>query len=1265
MPWITTRNAARFLLVVLFSQTGQCCEKGFSKSRFDSVLPPKVPRRQTILTVKFHSCHLGKHIKLSTDDANFAILSNGSLYATHALNLDSTYHFKVIAKDQKTHKEWKARIRLIPAAKDLTNELNKVMKRKSPVVYFPKHHNSRRQKREWIIPPVAVREHEPPMHNPIAIIRSDLETNEKIHYTISGHGADLPPVNLFVIDRSTGELNITGMVDREINPSFVLTGKAVNTIGREVEKRLSLVIEVLDINDNAPVFTEQVFEGAIEELSPVGTLVLKLNATDADIGENAQVAYRILSQGANEMFLAKSNGEIRTMANSLDREIQDLYTLTVEGRDLNGKASGLFSTANAQIRILDVNDNIPTLEKEEYEVSVEENSLNDEVTRIKVFDNDQEFTDNWLGHFEIIEGNEGGHFRFEVDEQTNEGILVLQKELDYEESQTKNLVLRVCNRAAYHSSVTSGGGVGAVVVGKPIRIKVNVNDKKEGFSFKPTKKRLTISEDRRKVTIGQSFGKYPAISADTGKESERTRYAKNSDPANLLNINPETGEITLNKLPDRESPYVVDGKYTATVLAIDNEGPVPKTATGTVVLDVDDDNDNIPLIRNLQPCMCEQAKSLLVTAHDADSYPNAAPYHYKLVEKPGVTDKWKILMKNDTSAELQPLVELWPHTFKVPIKVEDNQGSGEVQNLDVSVIECSGNDLTCSPEKIPRIGSKKAALGSPAIGLMVLGALMLLLAPLLLLFCNCGGAGGASTHVKDFKRIPIEPLGYLDKTNIEGGGEVNTTSPLLSVDGSGVKASGGMASGGMASGGMASGGMAAGGMASRGMTSGGMKMSTPSEVDGYKGRFSRETKCIVGGSEVISSVVAPGYIERPSMAGTYRPISGAARDRRMSSSHRDYIGSYISEKLNGCAEEDQNRPARDCLLVYTHEGDGSPVGSIDSCSFIEDEPQFKDSYLDDLGPKFKTLADICVSKFESQTSTVSIDAPARERFSRTETSISSSSGGLHGLNIVADPPRMQQKNYVVTTTINPVPEGLPGIVDLPVAHQNVIMTKQVNAKAGGVPAMVIDPSITHQNVVVTKQVNANTGGMPAMVIDPSVAHQSVVMTKQVNANAGGMPGMVIDPTITHQNVIMTKQVNANQGGVPAMVIDPSIAHQNVMLTKSVNVSSGGMQGMVVDPLFSPVPEVHKNVTLSRPISSGARQEQNTMASLSLDQIPIIHKNVSLTRPSQSAVGADSASDFGTFPLVQNSSTTRRSVTSTDGVHKTVTKVTKVTQVMQE
>ena len=63
----------------------------------------------------------------------------------------------------------------------------------------------------------------------------------------------------------------------------------------------------------------------------------------------------------------------------------------------------------------------------QFEGSIEENRENVEIMRIKVFDKDEEFSDNWLANFTFVSGNEGGFFRIVTDRQTNEGILTLVK----------------------------------------------------------------------------------------------------------------------------------------------------------------------------------------------------------------------------------------------------------------------------------------------------------------------------------------------------------------------------------------------------------------------------------------------------------------------------------------------------------------------------------------------------------------------------------------------------------------------------------------------------------------------------------------------------------------------------------------------------------------------------------------------------------------------------------------------------------------------
>nr|AAH44848.1 Dsg2 protein [Mus musculus] len=301
---------------------------------------------------------------------------------------------------------------------------------------FPKHTHLVRQKRAWITAPVALREGEDlSRKNPIAKIHSDLaeEKGIKITYKYTGKGITEPPFGIFVFDRNTGELNITSILDREETPYFLLTGYALDSRGNNLEKPLELRIKVLDINDNEPVFTQEVFVGSIEELSAAHTLVMKITATDADDPEtlNAKVSYRIVSQepaNSHMFYLNKDTGEIYTTSFTLDREEHSSYSLTVEARDGNGQITDKpVQQAQVQIRILDVNDNIPVVENKMYEGTVEENQVNVEVMRIKVTDADEVGSDNWLANFTFASGNEGGYFHIETDTQTNEGIVTLVK----------------------------------------------------------------------------------------------------------------------------------------------------------------------------------------------------------------------------------------------------------------------------------------------------------------------------------------------------------------------------------------------------------------------------------------------------------------------------------------------------------------------------------------------------------------------------------------------------------------------------------------------------------------------------------------------------------------------------------------------------------------------------------------------------------------------------------------------------------------------
>ncbi|KAK1879195.1 Desmoglein-2 [Dissostichus eleginoides] len=720
-----------------------------------------------------------------------------------------------------------------------------------PVSAEGKGQELRRHKREWIIAPRQLKEnHDYTGLQSIARIRSDKENYTRIMYYLSGPGVDQPPVGVFGVDRNTGFVKIFSILDREETPFFHLKGVAKFADGTLAEKNIDLNITVLDENDCPPIIKVQQV-GYVNESSAIGTVVMKVIATDADQKNtiHSRIFYSIVEQSssAGMFFINSQTGEVMVRQNSLDRERQDTYTLTIKATDMNGQAGGNIGSEQISVKILDINDNIPTLEKESYEGSVQENKVNMEVMRVKALDMDMINTANWEAMYTIISGNEAGYFSITTDSKTNEGIIMINKALDYEEIKSLNLEVAVSNKAAYS-------------FGSAYPVKINVVNEKEGPRFQPSVKVVTLSEDQTSVSINKIIGNYAAIDSDTLQTATNVRYAKIKDDDNWLIIDEKTADIRLNKLPDRESTFLINGTYYAKIICITDDNP-SKTATGTIAIQVEDFNDHCPTLIATTQTMCLEDKVIYVTAVDQDEFPNSAPFEFTVIG--GSSEgKWTVESLNATTSILRDHANLWPGSYKVAVEVKDQQGKScaDVEMVDVDVCSCEDKTKTCR-ERIP----KTADFGAPGILLMLLGLLLLLLLPLLLLFCLCGGAAA----IGDFKAIPYDTKQQLISYHTEGQGE-DKEVPLLLVP-----------------------------------------------LDH-------------GGSHV-----------------NIKDISNYGNNMYIS-------GEYYSSKYNHAAQQSQGK---DALLVYNYEGQGSLAGSVGCCSLLENDDDL--AFLNDLGPKFKTLAEVC------------------------------------------------------------------------------------------------------------------------------------------------------------------------------------------------------------------------------------------------------------------------------------------------------------------
>ncbi|KAI4565051.1 hypothetical protein MJG53_021088, partial [Ovis ammon polii x Ovis aries] len=624
----------------------------------------------------------------------------------------------------------------------------------------------RRYKREWVKFARPCREGEDNSNrNPIAKITSDFEATQKITYHISGIGIDQPPFGIFVIDKNTGEINITAIVDREVTPSFQITCRALNTLGQEVEKPLILTVKILDINDNAPVFSQSIFQGEIEENSASNSLVMILNATDADEPNhlNSKIAFKIISQepaGTPMFLLSRHTGEVRTLTSSLDREQVSSYRLVVSGADRDGE--GLSTQCECSIKVKDVNDNFPTLRESQYLARIKENTLSSELLRFQVIDLDEEFTDNWLAEFFFTSGNEGNWFEIQTDPQTNEGILQVVKSLDYEQVQSMQLGIAVKNKAEFHQSVISQYQVQST----PLIIEViNV---REGITFRPSSKTFIVRKGvSSRQLINYVLGTYQAIDEDTGEVATFVRYVLGRNDGGLLTIDSKTAEIKFVKNIDRDVTFIVNKTITAEVLAIDeNTG---KTSTGTIIVYVPDFNENCPTIALEKEVVCSSSPSVVVRASPLQRDKYAGPYEFSVEgQSVKLPVAWSISGTNATSALLTAPQPVSPGVYRISVVVTDSEGRRceTPESLTLEVCQCDYRDIcrNAPPTSSPHTIREGSRMGAAAIGLLFLGLLLLLLALLLLLTCDCGagpigGVTGGFVPVPDGSEGTIHPLG--------------------------------------------------------------------------------------------------------------------------------------------------------------------------------------------------------------------------------------------------------------------------------------------------------------------------------------------------------------------------------------------------------------------------------------------------------------------------------------------------------------------------
>ncbi|XP_074505030.1 protocadherin alpha-8-like [Sebastes fasciatus] len=366
-------------------------------------------------------------------------------------------------------------------------------------------------------------------------------------------------------------------LDREQKNKHTLLVTAVDGGKPPRSGTLNVSIIVLDSNDNRPMFSQEIYQIAIQENVAVGTSVFRLNATDPDEGTNSEIEYsfgKTLGLKVYDVFeLDKLTGEIRVKG-VVDYEENDVYELDVEASDKG--TPPLTGECRVIIKIIDVNDNPPEIEVTSLSNTVSEDSKPGTViSLLSVTDKDSGVNGKIIS--QILNDVP---FELKPSYKENTYSVVTKGFLDREEVSHYEITIKATDC-----------GEPSLTTVKTLSIQIaDVNDNSPHFQQTPLQFYLVENN-----VAGNSIFSVSATDKDLNDNAAISynivREGSQNDIMSFLNVNSDNGQISALKRFDFETLK----KFQFQVVATDSGTP-SLSSNVTVNVFILDQNDNAPVI---------------------------------------------------------------------------------------------------------------------------------------------------------------------------------------------------------------------------------------------------------------------------------------------------------------------------------------------------------------------------------------------------------------------------------------------------------------------------------------------------------------------------------------------------------------------------------------------------------------------------------------------------------------------------------------------
>ncbi|XP_028272664.1 protocadherin alpha-3-like [Parambassis ranga] len=403
----------------------------------------------------------------------------------------------------------------------------------------------------------------------------DEDINSKILYSFIKRG-NIDPSKIFDLNSETGEITVKGRLDYEETPSYEVRVQAMDQGASPRSAHAKLLVEIIDVNDNAPEISVTSLMTPVKEDAELGAIVAFISVSDKDGGTNGVTNCKVAGSGPFKLKSNYKNDYSLVVDGPLDRENASLYHVTVAATDEGSPP--LSSSRVISVHVSDVNDNPPRFMEPVINVYIKENSpLGSVIYTINAFDPDLNnnakvtytFLDTSPKHIPISSV-------LNINSET--GDIISLQSFNYEEVKTFQFKVQATD-----------SGVPPLSSNVTVNILILDENDNNPMILPPYSEHGSVNSESipYSAEAGYFVAKIRAVDADSGYNALLSYHLSEPKGNNLYRIGTSTGEIrTKRRMSDHDLKT-----HPLVVLVSDNGEPSLSATVSIEVMVVENSAD--------------------------------------------------------------------------------------------------------------------------------------------------------------------------------------------------------------------------------------------------------------------------------------------------------------------------------------------------------------------------------------------------------------------------------------------------------------------------------------------------------------------------------------------------------------------------------------------------------------------------------------------------------------------------------------------------